>query len=67
MVGYQAAFRDERMTVKEVRHRLEEFDDDEVVMFHHKMHGKIMPEEIWCHIVDIEYTTDGVLLKGNKQ
>lgn len=52
------------MTKKELVEQLQEFDDDDVVWLHHKLHGRIMPEEITAPIKKVEQTADGILLEG---
>ena len=51
------------MTKKELIKQLQEFDDEDKVWIHHKLQGKIMPEEIIAPVRKVEYTADGILLK----
>lgn len=50
------------MTIKELIELLSQYDEDEKVWFHHKLKGKIMPEEITVPIKKAEYTADGIVL-----
>ncbi len=52
------------MNVKELKKDLEQYGDDELIWFHHKLKGKIMPLTITVPVKKTELTANGVLLKG---
>ena len=47
------------MTVGEI---MKDSNEDEAVYFFHKLHGKIMPEEIMVPVTTIKHKSEGVIL-----
>lgn len=50
------------MTVKELIHHLEQYEQEIPVWFYIKLKGKVMPEEITSPVAHIYLTEGGVLL-----
>lgn len=48
-----------QLTVGEIS---QDSNEDEAVYFYHKMHGKIMPEEIRVPVTKIEHKPEGLIL-----
>lgn len=49
----------EQLTVGEIS---KDSNEDEAVYFFHKLHGKIMPEEIMIPVTKITHKSEGVIL-----
>ena len=51
--------KNEKLTIGEI---IKGCNEDEGVYFHHKLHGKIMPEEIMIPVTKVSHNSYGVIL-----